>query len=844
MKFIILAGVLLITCTIKVVAVSAYPGRVEVTQPDGTTITVVQKGDEFLHWYETTDGIRLIQNEQGYFTYATQDRQGNMVASTVNAQNAGMRSATAKSFIAAQPANLFFSSTQLQAAKQRRSAAQQTAKTVAVSTGVTKRLVVLMAFKDVPFTKTRTDFDSLFNKAGYSVNGNQGSVKDYFTANSYGKLTLNFDVFGPYTAKNNRMYYGQDANNTQGNDAHPDSLVMEALRNVHTANPTLDMSQYSGIHVIFAQYGQEWSGVTSDAIWSHEGSITPPPFFSVGEYSCSPELLGNAGSMLTTIGVVCHELTHTLGSPDYYDTDYETNGNYVGTGAWDLMADGNWNRLGTNPYATCPANENMYQKIRFGWVNPVLLDSMQTVNAMPNSEQNPVAYIFTTPTRGERYVLENRQQIGFDQSLPGHGLLIYHVAQNTDGEFYAINITHPQGMYPVCASSTYTTPTKDPTSYGTINSQGCPFPGTSANQSFTDKSTPSAKTWSGQDANKPVTNISESNKTISFDFMDGVEIASSPLDLHGNLIKRQFILSWDKPTYAPLLADTVIEQHLDGAATWGTLWTQQSTTWGCGQIYAASSLASFVGKQWIGVRFFPIDDKATSYKIQLYENHGNTATQPVATASLSNSAVRAGTWNEFMFATPYIIKANCSYAVVVSYTSPQGYTISLDRGPKIKSGGNDGSVVIQNNSFSTLDPSQGMIYDANFNVGGLISTGSPITYNIYRDDVLLGTSSALTFNTKGTISGHYCVVTVNNGVKGDSACIDYVYVPLKAYAPVGSGSVIIEGTESGDIIQIYNVLGQMVISAVSDGSTSLRYQLPAGVWIVKVGAYTKKMSVL
>jgi hypothetical protein len=41
-------------------AVPAYPYPIEITQPDGSNLTVIQKGDEFYSWIETVDGYSIL----------------------------------------------------------------------------------------------------------------------------------------------------------------------------------------------------------------------------------------------------------------------------------------------------------------------------------------------------------------------------------------------------------------------------------------------------------------------------------------------------------------------------------------------------------------------------------------------------------------------------------------------------------------------------------------------------------------------------------------------------------------------------------------------------------------
>ncbi|HOK36255.1 MAG TPA: hypothetical protein PLR72_03240, partial [Paludibacteraceae bacterium] len=44
---------------LQVFAVPAYPYPIKVTQPDGSDITFIMKGDEFYHYHTTLDGYPI-----------------------------------------------------------------------------------------------------------------------------------------------------------------------------------------------------------------------------------------------------------------------------------------------------------------------------------------------------------------------------------------------------------------------------------------------------------------------------------------------------------------------------------------------------------------------------------------------------------------------------------------------------------------------------------------------------------------------------------------------------------------------------------------------------------------
>lgn len=55
-------------------AAPALSKKVLLTQPDGSSFTATQRGDEYLNWIETEDGSILILNDkEGDFEYAIID---------------------------------------------------------------------------------------------------------------------------------------------------------------------------------------------------------------------------------------------------------------------------------------------------------------------------------------------------------------------------------------------------------------------------------------------------------------------------------------------------------------------------------------------------------------------------------------------------------------------------------------------------------------------------------------------------------------------------------------------------------------------------------------------------
>ncbi len=514
-----------------VFAVTAYPDPVVYQQPDGSILTLLMKGDEWIHWAETPDGFTLLSDPSGRYVYAVRDHAGNMVLSSVQANDSAIRNEAEKKFLQTLEKKLFFSETQLREMKSwyknggNPSDAPMTGGFP--TTGTRKLLMILANFSDTPTTFTQANFINYMNQINY--NGT-GSFRDYYLEVSYGQLTVNTTVTVWVTLPNTHNYYGPQAK--WGEFAHDAVLAANTQAGVNYADFDNNADGVvDGVAIIHQGRGQEESGNIND-IWSHSWDLNSAGFpttldgVSVSPYTTMPEK-ANATSM-GTIGVMCHEFGHNLGAPDFYDVNYGTNGQYDGTGDWDVMAQGSWN--GFTLAGDKPAHHNAWTKIFYGWSASVLAGS--GTYTLRNAQVYPDILRYNTATSNEYFLCENRQKTGFDIGIPGHGMIIYHV----DGSYINahsgsngndINAGSHQGLYPMSATST-TASGIMLTSGSTINTSGCPWPGTANKTTFTDATTPNSKSWAGVNTGIPLTNIVEDvgAKIITLCVLS----CSSPLD--------------------------------------------------------------------------------------------------------------------------------------------------------------------------------------------------------------------------------------------------------------------------------------------------------------------------
>ena len=425
-------------CWVGALAVPANPNPHVVTQPDGTTIRVRLCGDEYYHYYTTEDGTPVTLCDDGFYRYTTIDAQNNLVASADVVGKVNTLVLPDKKSVLKRHSELY----KVNKAKKvvdlpRKQAPMRSAvRNAGSKDGVVKGIIVLAEFQDQKFTFSQKAINDKMNKVGYTDEyGSIGSVRDYFIAQSYGKFQPEFDVVGPVTLSQNMAYYG--ANYQGANDIRPHEMVAEACQ-LASQQGLADMSDYDHdgdgwvdlVYVIYAGY-PESSGAPGETIWPHAwyvysggGLLVTLDGVSLNAYACSAELNGNSGLNLDGIGTFCHEYSHTLGLPDFYDIDYS---GAMGMSWWSIMAHGNY---GVNGYV--PIGYNAYEREFCGWLEFNELTDNASIRMPELTTDNAAAYKITSTNANQYVTIETRCKKGWDVSLPSEGMMVIAVDYNKE----------------------------------------------------------------------------------------------------------------------------------------------------------------------------------------------------------------------------------------------------------------------------------------------------------------------------------------------------------------------------------------------------------------------------
>lgn len=406
-------------------------------------------------------------------------------------------------------------------------------------TGVTKRtggdfyhgerhqLTVLAEFNDRPFkgdeAATIAQWNKIFNAKNLSEAPFKGSVHDYFYAQSYGDFDLTFDLVY-VKVKGDAKKYASDAT-----DENSRFLVQDIMEVLQTRDIDWSLYDWNGdgfvnqLLIVYAGHGMN-DTKGDDLIWPHQWWMSdhfqdgeqepycdPIPVtynnkeYKVDCYCALQELTKNDD--YGSFGTICHEYTHCFGFPDFYNSSRS----YLG--AWELMDSGNYNGEGYSP-----AGYSAHERWLMGWLTPTELTTTTTVTNMPALSDEPQAYLIRNDGfPNEYYIVENRQQDGWDASLPGNGIIVFHVDYDADlwVSTRAYVNTSSRQHYLIFPANDITS-----TSKTIIKNWSYPYYN---NNSLTNSSTPAAIVWNANSdgkkfMNKPLTNMTVTGGLASFNF--------------------------------------------------------------------------------------------------------------------------------------------------------------------------------------------------------------------------------------------------------------------------------------------------------------------------------------
>ena len=482
-KTIIILSAILLAATQVTFAIPAKKGKFVKVQPDGTTITLQRHGDEFYHWTTDESGNVMTMDADGYY------RNGSMPDPS-NVRLGGRQAAD----LAAE------------AIRVKRAAAAKIA-TRASGVSYYNFPVILVQFSDQEFSMEdpQTAFSNLLNQVGYSENGATGSVHDYYWENSMETFYATFDVYGPVTLSGTVSDYGSEVTYALGSDYKGDRAAKAVYEACVALNSSIDFSKYDNdndgeVDMVFMYYAgyNEAEGADDSTIWPHKWSFSAYDYYqktsyssynfdgkTIDVYACTSELKGTSGTNMCGIGTCAHEFSHTQGLPDFYDTNYSTDGSAGATYSYDIMCNGSYNNEGrTPPYFSAE------ERVMMGWLSG--LTTMPTSgNVTIPSVNNNVAYKLATSNTtgsGEYFIFECRGGTGWDAYVEP-GLIVYHADKSKTYSFSAGSYSNLTG-YNVWNSYTqyinangehpcyYIIPAADPTNLNYGGSEdNLPFPG-------------------------------------------------------------------------------------------------------------------------------------------------------------------------------------------------------------------------------------------------------------------------------------------------------------------------------------------------------------------------------
>ena len=498
MKKIFLAIVAAMMCCGMVMAAPAKPVPFTHVQSDGTTVTLVMQGGEFIHSLMTMDGLTVALNAKGDYCYTAGGALSDVVA-----HDQGNRGIEEQAFVVA-----YRDQMTLGAGVRRMPRREGENEHPQVPTMGSPRIpIILVNYTDVTFIDENpvATFENQFNEKQYSC-------LHYFQSQSRGLFSPRFEILGPVDLPQNRAFYGKNKR-VFGTDV--DAQLGTMIYDACVGLPDVDFSNYDNdgdgfvdvVVVLYAGVGEAQAyNTVPESVWPCQwdmteslewGCSTTGPFVLNGviidKYAVFNELEGryDTSANIDGVGTFCHEFGHCLGLPDFYPTN---GAYYYGMSSWDIMDNGCYLNNGHRP-----AGYTSYERHFMGWMDLVdpVENTRYTMTPL-NSDDGTAVKVTNDANADEYYLLEYRVKTGWDEYLAAEGILILHV--DYDQAAWDANTPNNVGTHPRLSII----PADNILSGGTNKYDTWPR---EKLDSLTNYSTPAATVYTGGYMNKPITGM-------------------------------------------------------------------------------------------------------------------------------------------------------------------------------------------------------------------------------------------------------------------------------------------------------------------------------------------------
>jgi M6 family metalloprotease-like protein len=304
-------------------------------------------------------------------------------------------------------------------------------------TDIRRELVVRVEFRDVWRPLKREFVEQRFVKA----------PARYFREMSYGKTCL----VGTVAAKKYalpgsiRRYY------VPWQNLKVDKIKLQHLMSITLSKVErdIDVSKFDIVVFVLSANAKQWGNQGLNAYPGLLGLKPNTVFATKAERKLKGGVAIYAVSATRSMSKIIHNIAHIIGGvragqrvlPDMYDQDIASNSRaHIGSnnikealllaqrnmGAWDPMSCGYCQQLGGVP------GFSSWTKRKLGWIARSKIRTVRpgetadvTLGPLERGSSSTLA-IRIPLTSSTYYLVENRESIGYDRNLPGHGVLIMY----------------------------------------------------------------------------------------------------------------------------------------------------------------------------------------------------------------------------------------------------------------------------------------------------------------------------------------------------------------------------------------------------------------------------------